>query len=147
MRGTYESIKREVMANVSDNPSPFLVSKLLAAVYKWQGAYGDQREAKILAEKIRRFISELKRKQPQCYNYMISKLAIEIIETQGHYHELIVNMDTMPDSFWNWFLIGAMRSKRDDRRMLAYIRIYEANKMKLNRLPVKAELRKVFKDE
>lgn len=146
-RGTYESIKREIMANVSDNPSPFLVSRLLAAVYKWQGAYGDQRDAKQLAEKIKRLILELKRKQPQCYNYMISKLAIEIIESQGHYHELIVNMETVPDSFWNWFLIGAQRSKRDDRRMLAYMRIYEANKMKLNRLSVKSELRRVFRDE
>ena len=46
-----------------------------------------------------------------------------------------------------WFLIGAKRAKRDDKKMLAYIRIYEANKIKLNRLDIKAELRKVFKDE
>lgn len=146
-RGTYETIKREVMGDVLDNPSPFLISRLLSSFYMWQGAYGDQREAKRLAEKTKRLILELRQKEPQCYNYMISKLAIEIIESPGHYHEMMVNMETVPESFWNWFLIGAMRSKRDDKRMLAYIRIYEANKIKLNRLDIKAELRKVFKDE
>lgn len=146
-RASYESIKREVMADMEDNPSPFLVSRLLSTFYMWQGAYGDQREAKRLAEKVKRLITELKRKEPQCYNYMIAKLAIEIIESQGHYHEIMVNMETVPNSFWNWFIIGAKRSKRDDKRMLAYVRIYESNKIKLNRLDVKAELRKVFKDE
>lgn len=146
-RGTYESIKRDIMADMEDNPSPFLISRLLSTFYMWQGAYGDQRQAKRLADKVKRLIIELRQKEPQCYNYMISKLATEIIESPGHYHEVMVNMDTVPESFWNWFLIGAMRSKRDDKRMLAYIRIYEANKIKLNRLDIKAELRKVFKDE
>ena len=59
----------------------------------------------------------------------------------------MVNMETVPESFWNWFLIGAMKAKRDDKKMIAYIRIYEANKIKLSRLDIKAELRKVFKDE
>lgn len=147
MRGNYESIKREVMADIDDNPSPFLISRLLCAFYMWQGAYGNQREAKRLAEKIARLITELREKEPQCYNYMISKFAIEIIESQGHYHELIINMKTVPDSFWNWFLIGAKRSKRDDKKMLSYIRVYEACKMKLNKLNVKNELRRVFRDE
>lgn len=146
-RGNYESIKRDVMADIEDNPSPFLISRLLCAFYMWQGAYGDQREAKRLAEKIARLLLELREKEPQCYNYMISKLAIEIIETQGHYHELIVNMKTVPESFWNWFAIGAMRSKRDDKRMLSYIRVYEVSKMKLSKLPIKNELRRVFRDE
>ncbi len=146
-RGTYESIKREVMADMEDNPSPFMISRLLSAFYMWQGAYGDQRAAKRLADKVQRMILELRRKEPQCYNYMIAKLGIEIIESPGHYHEVMVNMETVPESFWNWFLIGAMRAKRDDKKMLAYIRIYEANKIKLNRLDIKAELRKVFKDE
>ena len=135
------------MADFEDNPSPFLISRLLCAFYMWQGAYGDQREAKRLAEKIARLLLELREKEPQCYNYMISKLAIEIIESQGHYHELIVNMKTVPESFWNWFAIGAMRSKRDDKRMLSYIRVYEANNMKLSKLPIKNELRRVFRDE
>ncbi len=146
-RGTFEVIKRDIMADAENNPSPFLISRLLSTFYMWQGSYGDQREARRLAEKIKRLILELREKEPQCYNYMIAKLGIEIIESQGHYHEKIVNMETMPQSFWNWFLIGAKRSKRDDKRMLAYIRIYESNKMKLNRLEIKNELRRVFKDE
>ena len=146
-RNSYELIKREVMSEIENQPSPLLVSRLLGAVYTWQGAYGGQSEAQRLAEKIRSLILELRKKEPQCYNYMIPKLAIEIVESQGHYHEIMINTETMPDSFWNWFLIGAKRSARDDKKMLAYIRIYNANKLKLNRLQVKSALRKVFKDE
>lgn len=146
-RNTYDMLKREVMADVEDKPSPLLVSRLLAAVYAWQGTYGDQSEAKRLAERIRRLITEMRESQPQCYNYMFPKLGIEIVESQGHYHDTIINTETMPDSFWNWFLIGAKRSRRNDKKMLAYMRIYEANKWKLNKLPVKNALRKLFKDE
>lgn len=146
-RRTFESIKRDVMMDIDENPSPFLISKLLSTFYMWQGAYGNQRDAQRLAMRMKRLILELRDKEPQCYNYMIGKLGIEIIESQGHYHEEIVSTETMPESFWNWFLIGAMRSKRDDKRMLAYMRIYEANKMRFNRLDIKNELRNVFKDE
>ena len=146
-RATYATIKRDIMANVEENPSPYMISRLLSAFYMWQGAYGDQREAQRLAKKIKRLILELRDKEPQCYNYMIAKLGIEIIESQGHYHEEIISTETMPDSFWNWFAIGAKRSKRDDKKMLSYIRIYEANKMRLSRLSIKNELRNIFKDE
>ena len=146
-RNSYEVIKRDIMADVEDNRSPLLISKLLSAVYTWQGEYGNQREAQQLAEKIRKLLLELRKKEPQCYNYMIPKLALEIIESQGHYHDIMINTETMPDSFWYWFLIGSQRSRRDDKKMIAYIRIYETNKMKLNRLPIKEELRKAFKDE
>lgn len=146
-RGTYNSIKREVMAELDENPSPLLILRLLAAFYAWQGTYDDQREAKRLAEKLRKLIIELRDKEIRCYNYMISKLAIEIIESQGHYKEQIVDIETVPESFWHWFLIGAMRSSRDDKRMMSYLRIYEANKMKLNRYKIKSELHRVFRDE
>ena len=146
-RAKYEIIKRDIMADLEENPSPFLISRLLGAFYMWQGAYGNQREAQRLAERIKKLILELRAKEPQCYNYMIAKLGIEVIESQGHYHELIINTETVPESFWNWFLIGAMRSKRDDKKMLSYIRIYEANRMRFSRLDIKNELRKVFKDE
>ena len=135
------------MSDMEDNPSPFLISRLLSTFYMWQGAYGDQRKAKSLAEKIRKLIIELRDNERQCYNYMISKLAIEIIESQCHYYETIIDMETVPESFWNWFIIGAKRSRRDDKKMLAYIRIYEANKMKLNKLSIKDDLRRVFRDE
>ena len=146
-RGNYYIIKRDFMSDMEDNPSPFLISRLLSTFYMWQGAYGDQRKAKSLAEKIRKLIIELRDNERQCYNYMISKLAIEIIESQCHYYETIIDMETVPESFWNWFIIGAKRSRRDDKKMLAYIRIYEANKMKLNKLSIKDDLRRVFRDE
>ena len=146
-RNSYAIIRREVRSDIENNRSPLLVSKLLSAVYAWQGVYGDQREAKVYAEKIRKLLLELREKEPQCYNYMIPKLAIEIVESQGHYHELIINTDTMPASFWNWFLMGAQRRRRDDKKMLVYTRIYNANKVNLNRLQVKSALRKVFKDD
>lgn len=146
-RNSYESIKRDIMADVEDNRSPLLISRLLAAVYTWQGAYGDQPEAQRLAERVKRLLLEMREKEPQCYCYMIPKLAIEIVESQGHYHEIMISTETMPDSFWNWFLIGAQKSRRDDKKMLAFFRIYNANKMKLSRLPIKDELRRTFKDE
>ena len=145
-RAKYEIIKRDIMADIYESPSPYLISRLLSTFYIWQGTHDNQGEAQRLAERMRRLILELREKEPQCYNYMISKLAIEVIESQGHYHEIIVNTDTVPESFWNWFLIGAMRSKRDDKKMLSYMRIYEANKLRLNRLKIKNELREVFKD-
>ena len=146
-RNSYEIIRRDVRADLENNRSPFLVSRLLGTFYAWQGAYDNQREAKEYAEKIRKLLLELRDKEPQCYNYMIPKLAIEIIESQGHYHEIMINTETMPGSFWNWFLMGAQRRRRDDKKMLIYTRIYNANKINLNRLQVKSTLRKVFKDD
>lgn len=146
-RNSYEVIKRDIMADTESNRSPLLISRLLSAVYTWQGAYGDQPEARRLAEKIKKLILELKQREPQCYCYMIPKLALEIVESQGHYHEIMISNETMPNSFWNWFLIGAKRCKRDDKKFLAFMRIYNANKMKLSKLPIKAALRKTFKDE
>lgn len=146
-RNTYEAIKRDIMADIEDNRSPLLISRLLAAVYTWQGAYGNQRESQQQAEKIYKLLLELKAKEPQCYNYMIPKLALEIIESQGHYHDVMINTETMPPSFWNWFLIGFKRSKRDDKKLIAYTRVYAASKMKLNKLPIKNALRAAFQNE
>ncbi len=146
-RNSYEVIKRDIMADIEDNRSPLLISRLLYEVYQWQGAYGNQREAQHRAEKIRKLLLELRKKEPQCYNYMIPKLALEIVESQGHYHEVMINTDTMPTSFWNWFIIGFKHCRRDDKKMLAYIRIYSSNKMKLSRLPVKGALRAAFQNE
>ncbi len=146
-RNSYEIIKRDIMADIEDHRSPLLISRLLYEFYQWQGTYGNQRESQQRAERIRKYLLELKKKEPQCYNYMVPKLALEIIESQGHYHEVMINTETMPVSFWNWFIIGFKRCKRDDKKMLSYIRIYTANKMKLNRLPMKGALRAAFRNE
>ena len=59
----------------------------------------------------------------------------------------MINTETMPPSFWNWFLIGFKRSKRDDKKLMAYTRVYSASKMKLNKLPIKNALRAAFQNE
>ena len=99
--------------------------------------------AKKMAQKFRGLLIEMKKTQRSCYNYIIPKLALEIIETPGHYHEIMINNETMPESFWNWFLIGYGKCGRDDDKLLSYTRIYEANKNKM-RMPVRKKLKKVF---
>jgi hypothetical protein len=87
----------------------------------------------------------MKRTERSCYNFIIPKLALEIIESQGHYHEIIINTETMTASFWNWFLIGYNRCKRDDA-IIAYTRVYSASKKKISKLPVRQKMRQTFQN-
>ena len=90
--------------------------------------------------------THLRKTQTSCFNFMIPKLALEIIESPGHYHEVMINTETMPPSFWNWFLIGYNKSKEDEDKMLAYTRVYSASKAKMSRIPAKKKMRETFKD-
>ncbi len=143
-RGTYLSVKPDVRADIEGSMSPLLLTRLLDTYYRWQRTYGNQAQAKKYAKKFRAQLLEMKRTQRTCYNFVIPKLALEIIETPGHYHEIMINMDTMCPSFWNWFLIGYGRCKRDDEKMLTYTRVYEASKSKMSKLPIRKKLRAVF---
>ena len=143
-RGTYLNVKGEVRADIEGSMSPLLLSRLLDTYYRWQRCYGNQAQAKKYAQKFRSLLLEMKRTQRTCYNYVIPKLALEIIETPGHYHEIMINMDTMCTSFWNWFLIGYERCKRDDEKMLTYARVYEASKSRMSKLPIRKKLRAEF---
>lgn len=145
-RSTYASVKGEVTDDVRNNNSPLLISRLLYAVYRWQGTYGNQIEAEKNAKKVRELLLEMRRTQTSCYNFVIPKLALEIIESPGHYHEVIVNTETMPPSFWNWFLIGYKRCKKDDDKMLTYTRVYNASKKKMSAVPAKKKIREAFQD-
>lgn len=145
-RGTYNSIKAEVTDDVRNNNSPLLISRLLYAVYRWQGTYGNQIEAERNAKTVRDLLLEMRKTQTSCYNFIIPKLALEIIESPGHYHEVMINAQTMPESFWNWFLIGYGRAKRDEDKMLAYTRVYSASKAKLSKVPAKKKMREIFQD-
>ena len=145
-RGTYQNVKGEVTDDIRNNSSPLLISRLLYAFYRWQGTYGNQIEAEKNAKKVRELLLEMKKTQTSCYNFMIPKLALEIIESPGHYHEVMVNTETMPPSFWNWFLIGYNRCKRDDDKMLAYTRVYNASKQRMSRVPAKKKMRETFED-
>ena len=145
-RGKYTDIKGEVMDDIRNSNSPLLISRLLYAVYRWQGTYGNQIEAEKTAKTVRELILEMRKTQTSCYNFMISKLALEIIESPGHYHEIMVNTETVPPSFWNWFLIGYNKCKRDDDKLLAYTRVYNASKARMSRIPAKKKMRETFQD-
>ena len=145
-RGTYASVKGEVTDDIRNNNSPLLISRLLYAVYRWQGTYGNQIEAEKNAKTVRELLLEMKKTQTSCYNFIIPKLALEIIESPGHYHEVMVNTETVPPSFWNWFLIGYNRCKRDEDKMLAYTRVYNASKMRMSKIPAKKKMRETFQD-
>ena len=145
-RGKYSSVKGEVTDDVRNNNSPLLISRLLYAVYRWQGTYGNQMEAEKCAKKVRELLLEMRKTQRSCYDFMLPKLALEIIESPGHYHEVMVNTETVPPSFWNWFLIGYKRCKKDDDKLLAYTRVYNASKMRMSRIPAKKKMREIFQD-
>ena len=141
---TYASIKNEVNDDIRSNNSPLLVSRLLYAVYRWQGTYGNQPEAEQAAQKVRELLLEMRQTEKSCYDYMIPKLALEIIESMGHYHEVIVNAETMTKSFWDWFLIGYGKCDRDEGKLLNYTRVYMASKNRMQKIPARKRLEELF---
>ena len=145
-RGTYAKLREEVLDDVYSNPSPLLLSKLLYAVYRWQGTYGNQIDAEKCAVEVRDLIMQMRKEQTPVYNYVMPKLALEIIESPGHYHELIVNPETMNPGFWEWFLIGYLRSRADEDKMLTYTRVYTAGKDTIPRGNAKSRMQTVFQD-
>ena len=143
---SYTDLKMEVNSDILDRTSPLLLSRLLYAYYGWCSTYGNQPAARAKAEKFRTLLLEMRRTQRSCYNYIIPKLALEIIETPGHYHEIMINTETMPKSFWNWFLIGYSRCKNDDKR-LTYTRVYTASRKGFVRYQaLRRRMKQAFKD-
>ena len=145
-RGTYAKLREEVLDDVYSNPSPLLLSKLLYAVYRWQGTYGNQIDAEKCAVEVRDLLMQMRKEQTPVYNYVMPKLALEIIESPGHYHELIINPETMNPGFWEWFLIGYLRSRADEDKMLTYTRVYTAGKDTIPRGNAKSRMQTVFQD-
>lgn len=145
-RNTYSALRQEVLNEMSRSANPLLLTRLLAVVYDWQASYGNQKAAQEYALSIRELLLELRRTQTSCYNYIIPKLALELIETPGHYHELMINVETMPPSFWNWFLIGYKKSTGKEEISMTYQRIYIANKTKIAKLPNRAKIRRTFQN-
>ncbi len=142
--GKYTDLVTFVHNDMEQSVSPILITRTLFTYHQWLKTYGDQARAKAKAIELRELILEMKKTQDSLYNYMIPKLALEIIESKGHYHEIIINTETMYAGFWNWFLIGFNKCKRDDEKALTYTRIYKANKAKMSRLPVRKKLRAAF---
>lgn len=131
----YTDLKADVTSDMYDSTSPLLLSRLLNAYYSWRSTYGNQAKAQEKAERVRLLLLEMRRTERSCYNYIIPKLALEIIETPGHYHELMVSTETMPISFWNWFLIAYSRCKEQDDKIINYTHVYNASRVGLMKLP------------
>lgn len=142
-KGRYEHLKTDVRADITDTLNPLLLSRLLNAYYNWKASAGYQTKAQAKAEKVKKLLLELYDRERAVYDFIIPKLAIEIIETPGHYHEIIVNTETMPKSFWNWFLIGYRRAKNNDNKLLNYQRIYLSNREEL----LKTEMKNAFYEQ
>lgn len=141
-KGRYEHLKTDVRSDISDNLNPLLLSKLLNAYYNWKASAGYQTKAREKAKLLKKLLLEIRDKEKAVYDFLIPKLGIEIIETPGHYHEMIINTETMPKSFWSWFIIGYRRCKSDDNKILNYQRIYLANREEL----LKTDMKNVFCD-
>lgn len=145
-RKQYKDIRADVISDMNGSASPLLLSRLLDAVYRWQSSYGNQPQAEKAAQRVRKLMIEMRRTECSCFDYIIPKLALEIIDSPGHYHEIMINADTMPESFWNWFLIGYGKRRRDDDKMLTYMRVYSASKRRISRMSVNKRMRAAFKD-
>lgn len=143
-RNGYDVLRGDVKRDMNENRSPLLLSRLLEAYYRWKSDGENQVQAQKDAEKLSSLIKEMKNKEKTCYDFIIPKLALEITEADSHYHEIIINADTMPESFWNWFAIGYKHCKEDDITALNYIRIYEASKRRFLRMEAGKILREVF---
>ena len=76
-RATYTSLKPEVTDDIRNNNSPLLISRLLYAVYRWQGTYGNQMKAEKCANRVRKLLLEMRKTQTSCFNFMIPKLALK----------------------------------------------------------------------
>lgn len=145
-RNTYDDLRHDVENDMYNSTSPLLLSRLLDTYYEWKYSYGNQAQSEKKAQELKKLILEMKRTEKTCYDFIFPKLGLEIIEAHGHYHEQIINTETMPESFWNWFVIGFENSEGDDDKIINYVRIYQANKRKLLRMPAGKYLREYFKN-
>ena len=145
-RNTYDDLRHDVENDMYNSTSPLLLSRLLDTYYEWKYSYGNQAQSEKKAQELKKLILEMKRTEKTCYDFIFPKLGLEIIEAHGHYHEQIINTETMPESFWNWFIIGFENSGENDDKLINYVRIYQANKRKLLRMPAGKRVREYFKN-
>ena len=135
-RNTYRDLKFTVNNEMNIDDDPILIIKLLSAFYSWQSSEGKLSEAKVYAEMFAEYILELRQAERSVYNFIFPKLAIEILNSPGHFHELMINADTMYDEFWNWFLVAYYRLDSGDPQRIVYSRVFEASEPDLKRLPL-----------
>ena len=133
-RTTYKDVKYDVINEMNSRENPLLVARLLSAFYEWQGSDSEVKSEK-LALKISDLILELRETQSSCYNFMFPKLALEILDTPGLYHELMINPQTMDEDFWYWFYIGYKHSRDNELISVNYERVALEHKTYLRRYP------------
>ncbi len=133
-RTTYKDVKYDIINEMNSKENPLLIARLLNAFYEWQGSDSEVKSEK-LALKISGLILELRETQNSCYNYVFPKLALEILDTPGLYHELMINPETMDEDFWYWFYIGYKRSLDNELISVNYKKVATENKTYLRKFP------------
>ena len=130
---------------MAENENPLLLVRLLNAVFTWQSVADRAKEAEKCAEDVYELIMELKENEISVYKYVFPKLALEILDSSGMGHEIMINADTMDEGFWNWFAIGFKRSISDEVIRINYERVFEASRPYIKSLPVFTKLNKLMK--
>ena len=143
-RGKYQDLKFEVVNDIENNDDPLLLTRLLNAYYNWQMTELET-ESEQYAKEIKLLIMEMRNREKSCYNFVFPKLALEILSHQGgSFYDEIINYDTMDDSFWNWFYIGADKNKKNPPVFKNYEKVYKKNENSLRRLIVYKKLKPLF---
>lgn len=140
----YQDLKFQVINDMNSSDNPLLLTRLLYAFYAWQATDGQLNEARQAAERVSDLIMELKETERSCYDYVFPKLGLEILDTNGHFHELMVNADTMTPEFWNWFLLSYMKNEENEERRFVYQRVFEASEPYMKDVPVQSKIRRVI---
>ena len=141
-RTSYKDVRFSVINEMALSDNPLLLFRLLSAVYDWQSCEGEADRSEKYALKVSDLIIEMRETQKACYNFVFPKLALEILDSQGANHELIINSDTMNEDFWYWFYIGFKRNIGNEHILVNYERVAAANKTVLSK---NSFYRKIFK--
>lgn len=142
-RGKYQDLKFDVVNDMEKNDNPLLITRLLYAYYNWQMTDLSS-EAKQYVKEMSDLILEMKEKANSCYKFMLPKFALEMLSVSGLYYEEVINCNTMSDTFWNWFLIGANKNKKDEFVFANYEQVFRKNEKDLRHLAIYMRLKKVF---
>lgn len=142
-RGKYQDLKFDVVNDMEKNENPLLITRLLYAYYNWQMTDLES-EARQYAKEMQELILEMREKENSCYKFMFPKFALEMLSVSGLYYEEVINCSTMSDTFWNWFLIGANRNKKDEFIFTNYEQVFRKNEKDLKHLAIYMRLKKIF---
>ncbi len=139
---TYLSLRQEIEEEYAKGATPSLFDRLMLAYYAWLDAPPPEKYN--TAAELRRLLLEIKKEQKTLYDFLIPKLALEIMDSPGERQEEIIDAQTMCPSFWNWFLIGYRRNCADPIKENVYSHVYLANRRQLASVPNRRALRREF---